>query len=537
MAKKKKTSKGQSRLKLSRVIDTRVIYCGDNLPHLKKLPTNSIDLVYIDPPFNSNRNYEVFWGETGEKRSFQDRHASIEAYIDFMRPRCEQLARVLKPSGSFYYHCDWHAGHYIKVLLDQLLGPNNFRNQITWKRSYSHNDGGQFGRVCDYIFYYSGGGTDWVFNPEYQSYEDDYIASEYRHVDTDGRHYKESDVTAAKPGGDTEFAWHVKRMEGKGNSWSPDLTDEYRRPLSGWEYKAVPPYNGRYWAYSKDNLIEYWEQGKLKHRSTGMPRLKLYADEMPGVPIQDLWTDIAPLSSQARERTGYPTQKPLPLLERIIRASSNEGDVVLDAFCGCGTALEASEKLNRQWIGIDVSPTACRVMAKRLRDRCSIKQDEVLWRADRGFVVRDLPWTETRLRNIPPFEFENWAVIALANFQGVEGIANRVKVGDMGIDGRLYPMSQMESSKKGASGEQLEFTLDMYYPVQVKQKSRVGRPDIDQFETAMRRVDSKLGFFVSFGFTAGAEAEMRRFEKKEGRQIIPITVDTLLENESLKRWA
>src|SRR5664280_460368 len=148
----------------SSLVDTRVIYCGDNLEQLKKLPNACIDLIYIDPPFNSNRNYEVFWGETKEKRSFDDRHESTRAYIEFMRPRCVELARVLKKMGSFYFHCDWHASHYVKVLLDQIMGENNFRNEIIWKRSDAHNDAkGQLAVVSDSIFFYTGS-TEYTFH-------------------------------------------------------------------------------------------------------------------------------------------------------------------------------------------------------------------------------------------------------------------------------------------------------------------------------------------------------------------------------------
>jgi len=166
-----------------------------------------------------------------------------------------------------------------------------------------------------------------------------------------------------------------------------------------------------------------------------VPRYKRYLRESKGLPVGSLWDDINPINSQAKESRGYPTQKPLPLLDRIIRTSSNENDIVIDAFCGCGTALVAAQNLNRQWIGIDVSPTSCRVMAKRLRDVCKLSEDEKLWRIGRGFVVRDLPRTEQELRRIPPFEFENWAVIALG------GIGNKAQVGDMGIDGRIFPVS------------------------------------------------------------------------------------------------
>src|SRR5690348_565629 len=154
----------------SALLDTRVVYCGDNLEQLAKLPDDSVDLIYIDPPFNSNRNYEVFWGETKEKRAFEDRHASTAAYIDFMRPRCIQLARVLKPTGSFYYHCDWHASHYVKVMLDQILGENLFQNEIVWKRTFAHSSAKRYGPVHDVIFFYTGS-DKYTWNKEYQPYD------------------------------------------------------------------------------------------------------------------------------------------------------------------------------------------------------------------------------------------------------------------------------------------------------------------------------------------------------------------------------
>src|SRR5437763_15376916 len=165
--------------KPSAVIDTRVIYCGDNLEQLRKLPDACVDLIYIDPPFNPNRNYEVFWGETKEKRSFEDRHASTQAYIEFMRPRCNELARVLKKTGSFYYHCDWHASHYVKVMLDQLFGENNFHNEIVWKRADTHNDAqAHFPVVSDSIFLYTGGGR-YVFNRKHVAYPEKTLSNWY----------------------------------------------------------------------------------------------------------------------------------------------------------------------------------------------------------------------------------------------------------------------------------------------------------------------------------------------------------------------
>ena len=184
--------------------------------------------------------------------------------------------------------------------------------------------------------------------------------------------------------------------------------------------------------------------------------------------------------------------------------------MVLDAFCGCGTAVVAAHHLNRQWVGIDVSPTACRVMAKRLRSSCGLTDNENLWRANRGFLLRDLPCTEERLRKLPPFEFENWAVVAIG------GLPNATKIGDMGMDGRLFPVTSLP--KGGEIRDRLSF-MDDWFPIQVKQKDKAGRPDIDAFEAVMHREDRTLGFFVSFDYTADAEREVRRFHASTGREI------------------
>jgi adenine-specific DNA-methyltransferase len=490
--------------KPSALVDTRVIYCGDNLEQLAKLPDACVDLIYIDPPFNSNRNYEVFWGETKETRAFDDRHASTQAYIEFMRPRCVELARVLKKTGSFYYHCDWHASHYVKVMLDQVFGENQFQNEIVWKRSSAHSDSQRYGANHDTIFFYANG-RRWTWNPLYTEYSPEYVEQNYRYKDADGRVFRVSDMTANKPGGDVSYEWA-----------SPDG-------------RKVKPYKGRYWAYSKEKMRQMDEAGSLYYRTTGMPMLKHYLDEMPGVPLQTFWDDIKPVISGSDERLGYPTQKPLDLLDRIVRASSNENDIVLDAFCGCGTALVAAQNHKRQWIGIDVSPTACRVMAKRLRDVCGLAEDEKLWKAGRGFIVRDLPWSETKLRKIPPFEFENWAVIALG------GIPNKTQVGDMGIDGRIYPATAAPEVKGKKTGH-LEF-MDTWYPVQVKQKDKAGRPDIDAFEAMMARSDRTKGFFVSFDFSRDALTEIDAFFRKSGRIIIPLTVKDILNEQIARKLA
>ena len=421
------------------LVDTQVIHCGDNIEQLKKIPDGCIDLVYIDPPFNSNRNYEVFWGETKEKRYFEDRHESTRAYIEFMRPRCLEIYRVIKSTGSFYYHCDWHASHYVKVMLDQIFGESHFRNEIVWCYTGPGSPGmRQFMRKHDVIFWYSKSSKEWTFNADA-----------------------------------VRIPHHAKT---KAN---------YKTGLLGSGFVEA------------DHLIH--EQGK----------------------VPEDWWNIAIAPRSKSEYLGYPTQKPLALLERIVKASSRENEIVLDAFCGCGTALVASQNLNRKWIGIDISPTACRVMAKRLEEKCNLPESDKLWQQGRGFIVRDLPWTEAQLRKIPPFEFENWAVIALG------GIPNRAQVGDMGIDGRIYPVSAMPR-KSGKQAGELDF-MDIWYPIQVKQKTKAGRPDIDAFEAAMIREGRTKGFFVSFDFSQDALLEISSFFRREGRVIVPLTVREILD--------
>ncbi len=483
----------------SPVIDTQVIYCGDNLDRLRKMPDGCVDLIYIDPPFNSNRNYEVFWGETKETRAFEDRHESTKAYIDFMRPRCVELARVLKPTGSFYHHCDWHASHYVKVMLDQIFGENAFRCEIVWKRTFAHgNVGRNYGNIADSIFFYTASG-DYAWNQLFTQLTDEEIEAKYPYLDPDGRRWQS--VTLRNPG--------VR----------PNLHFPYTAS-NGVTYQPHP--NG--WSCNLERLQKYDAEGRLHFPSKpdGALRLKMYANESKGERLQNIWTDIPPLGANAAERVGYPTQKPVALLERIIQTSSDPDDIVLDAFCGCGTALIASEKLGRRWIGIDISPTACRVMAQRLKKVCGLQEGK-------HFVVRDLPRSEDQLRKMPPFEFQNWAVVALG------GIPNKTKTGDKGIDGKIYPVSATPEEKKAEQGE-FDF-MDAWYPVQVKQTDKVGRPDIDSFEAVLVREKRTKGFFVSFAYTEGAISEIGGFFKNTGKVIVPLTVREILDEEIAMKLA
>jgi site-specific DNA-methyltransferase (adenine-specific) len=270
--------------------------------------------------------------------------------------------------------------------------------------------------------------------------------------------------------------------------------------------------------------MEEWDAAGLIHwpkkagKAGGFPRKR---DEKPfvlharKVQLGSVWTDIDRLNQTAKERLGYPTQKPLALLERIVLASTAPDEIVLDAFCGCGTALVAAQRLDRRWIGMDISPTACRVMADRLKKDCKLTEGT-------DFFVRDLPRSEQQLRAMPHFEFQNWAVVALG------GIPNKTKTGDKGIDGRIFPAASPPEKIAGS----FDF-MDEWYPVQVKQADRAGRPDIDSFEAAMMRENRRKGFFVAFGYTSGVDAEIRDFFKRTGKVIIPLTVREILDEEEV----
>jgi site-specific DNA-methyltransferase (adenine-specific) len=334
-------------------VPTQTIFCGDNLAGLRRVPDGCVDLVYIDPPFNSNRDFETYWGEAREKRSFEDRHESTRAYIDFLRPRCAELARALKPTGSYYHHCDWHASHHVRVLLDQVFGADGFRSEIIWRRTNAKGLAFRgFANNHDTILYYTAS-ADFTWNRPFTGHDPEYVARFYNHVEAGtGRRYTLSDLTNPNPD-------------------RPNLT---------YEWNGIT----RVWRWTRERMERAERAGLLHYTASGLPRHKRYLDEMKGQPVDTLWTDIPPLQAHSGERVGYPTQKPLALLERIVRASSNPGDVVLDAFCGCGTALVAAQQAGRSWIGIDVSPAACQIVADRLGRDCYLQKGK-------DFAVRDLP--------------------------------------------------------------------------------------------------------------------------------------------------
>jgi site-specific DNA-methyltransferase (adenine-specific) len=497
---------------------TNALYYGDNLDVLRggSIAPESVDLIYLDPPFNSNASYNVlFKAPSGEQsqaqiEAFEDtwhwndtaelafnevvtgphsdaaimlramRSALGEndmmAYLAMMAVRLIELHRVLKPTGSLYLHCDPTASHYLKVLLDAIFGAELFRSEIVWKRSSAHSDTKQgrriHGHIHDVIFFYTKN-KDWTWNEVYTPYADAYVGRDYRLVDEDtGRHFRRGDLTAARPGGDTEYEWRVKKHEGASERWEADPDDEYLNPKPGWEYKGVYPYKSRYWAYSKDNMRQFAQEGRLRHTFEGMPEYKRYLDEMLGVPLQDLWTDIPPIIAGTAERLGYPTQKPVALLERIVSASSNEGDLVLDPFCGCGTTVHAAQKLNRRWIGIDITHLAIALIERRLRE------------AFPGIVydVHGVPKDEAGARDLAErdkHQFQMWITATI----GVQPYKGGKKGMDRGIDGYLH---FRDADKKP------QFAI-----VSVKGGEHINSAMIRDLKGTMEREKAALGLFLT----------------------------------------
>ena len=413
------------------------LYYGDNLEVLKlHVKDESVDLVYLDPPFNSARNYNVLFEEKdGSKSASQikafddtwrwDQGAALAyeevvlaggrvsdvmrafrtflgetdmlAYLAMMAPRLVELRRVLKPTGSLYLHCDPTASHYLKLLLDAVFGPDKFVSEIIWKRATPHNDAKRWSPVHDSILYYSRGDS-LTWNPQYDAHSEAYLDSKYRHKDPDGRIFRLDNMTSPNP--------------------RPNMTYEWKGHAS--------PANG--WRYSRETMANLDADGRIWYPDvkSKRPQLKRYLDEMPGSVMTDVWTDISPINSQAQERLGYPTQKPQVLLERIIAASSNKGDVVLDPFCGCGTTIEAALSLGRTWIGIDVTHLAITLIKNRIQDAYEGKA---------AYTVIGEPTSiadAEELAATDKYQFQWWAL-------GLVGARplDQKKGADKGIDGQL----------------------------------------------------------------------------------------------------
>jgi DNA modification methylase len=392
-------------------VDTGVIYCDDNHERLAHLPRDSVDLIYLDPPFFSNRYYEVIWGDEAEVRSFEDRwEGGIYHYVEWMKERVMEMKRILKPTGSLYLHCDWHASHYLKVMLDEVFGDERLQNEIVWYYRGGGVSPRRFGRRHDTIFFYTKG-PDWTFN-----------------VDP------------------VRTAYSPSVME--------SLPSRYDK-----SYRGDHVYSG------------YRPNPKGKHPD-------------------DVWPIQPLMPSDHKERLGYPTQKPEALLDVIVQASSNPGDVILDPFAGCGTSLVVAHRLKRQWVGIDISPTACNLMRRRLQKVGAL-----------DVRLIGMPTSIEDLHKLKPFEFQNWIV------DRINGIQAGRKSGDMGIDG---------------------WTFFLHDPVQIKQSESVGRNVIDNFETAVTRDGKKRGFVIAFSFGRGAVEETAR-ARRAGLDIQLVTVADLMD--------
>ena len=422
---------------------TNRLYYGDNLEVLRdpsQFPDESVDLIYLDPPFNSNAGYNVLfksasgaganasieafddtwtWGTSAQNAlmdiaagtnrpltvMMQAMHSAIGenplmAYLAMMAVRLVELHRVLRPTGSLYLHCDPTASHYLKLVMDAVFGAENFRNEITWKRTNTHNDSKTWSRVSDIILFYSKGKV-FTWNTPREPHSEAYKASKYRHDDDDGRGVYQLD-----------------------NMVSPNP-----RPNMMYEWLGFPfPQMG--WRYQTETMQRLHDEGRIwyptnadgSYDTSKRPRLKRYLNEMEGAVMGTIWTDIPPINSQAAERLGYPTQKPRALLERIISASSSPGDVVLDPFCGCGTAVDAAQKLGRQWLGIDITHLAIGMIEHRMREGYPEIEFETIG------VPKDLESAQ-RLAVEDPHQFQQWICWQ------VGGYPREKKGGDKGVDG------------------------------------------------------------------------------------------------------
>ena len=364
---------------------------GDNLEIMKRLENESVDLIYLDPPFFSNRNYEVIWGDAGEIRSFKDRWAGgIEHYIAWLKERVELMYKLLRKTGSIFLHCDWHANAYIRVhILDKIFGEKNFRGEIIWQRANAHNDARKkLAVLTDSIFYYSK--TDkYTYDPIFVELSEAYKNSAYRFRDEKGA-FSSSDLTGAGIN-KNDIPWRDYHPAKRNRHWA--LPTDTITQITGEEVSKLS-------TIEKLELLE--KNGYIMWTSNGTPRFKRYLENTNGVLLGNMWTDILNVQAQSKERIGYPTQKPEALMRRIINMASNEGDLILDPFMGGGTTIAVAEKLMRRWIGIDQSVQAVKVTELRLE-----KEQRKLFSS---FTTELHKYDYDTLRYKDAFEFESWII-------------------------------------------------------------------------------------------------------------------------------
>ncbi len=513
------------------------LFFGDCLDILKDLnakhPEGFIDLIYIDPPFNSKRDYNVLFEDIdikdtkAQKEAFADTWSNVKyidqlneiqelsldlykflktldeistskgsvSYLTTMSLRIYYMHKVLKETGSFYLHCDAVMSHYLKMVLDLIFGQENFINEIIWKRSYGHGDSTRsLGRSHDVILFYAKS-SGYILNRFFHKHDEKYITNFFKHTDERGT-YKLENLTSPNP-----------------------------RPNLVYSYKGYPsPEKG--WRVSLDKMKELDRQNRLHFpkKENGRIMKKVYLEELNGQPMTDMWIDINPLSAHDKERLGYPTQKPIALLERIIDASSNEGDLVADFFCGCGTTIAAAEKLKRNWLGVDISHLAIKLIIDRLtkpygKVRAKAIRDNI---QVAGFP-KDIGSAKELAQNTENgrFGFQDWIIEVM-----IGGVVNPKKTGDGGWDGHITFWKGINEKGHGL--------------IEVK-SGKVNIKNIREFIHVVNKQGADLGIFVCFAEHANNNMYLEM--KKEGKFVNPltstidkfhiVTVEELLEGKGL----
>jgi adenine specific DNA methylase Mod len=510
------------------------LYFGDNLRIMRdSIESESVDLIYLDPPFKSGKNYNILfqpgdgsykgataqiqtfedtwnWGEEAERTYFELLQGSITreppnqklieliksmrsylgecsmmAYLSMMAPRLLEMRRVLKENGSIYLHCDPTASHYLKLLMDSIFGTKNFMNEIVWKRASAHNDPNKYGNIHDVIFFYTKT-NNYIWNSQYTPYSQEYLNAEWKELPS-GRRYKvENMLDPRQTMNEYDFMGTVAR-------WRTN----YKGMMEHWNAKKTEVPNSH---------------GRIKLGKNGKPTKRcriIFLDEMKGVPLQTWWDDIFSLRGGSKERMGYPTQKPESLLERIVKASSNKNDVILDPFCGCGTTVAVAQKLDRKWIGIDVTYLAIDVIIKRLEDSGLIEGKDF----EIHGTPRD-PYSAKKLTEDDPFQFQIWCTSKL------NATPSERKTGDEGVDGII---NFVDYSKKNKIGKGI---------IQVKGSVNVGPSEIRDLKGTLESQGADFAIFISFkdstqGMTNEAVKTGYFVHEQSGRKIPKIQILTV----------
>jgi len=505
-----------------------VLYYGDNISVMKYMPKDCVDLIYLDPPFKSNANYNLLYkGMTGKPvpeqaeaffdtweldaaklevartmpvlmrqhgvddtyvnfwkiwmEALKNSQPELLAYLIYMVQRLLYMKTILRPTGSIFLHCDQTASHYIKVMMDGIFGHDNFRNEIVWKRQSAHSDArSKFSAVSDAILFYAAS-KHAKFFPQYVDHDPDYVDKFYRFDDNDGRgRYRLGDMSAPKGGGMAA----INRNTGLPNGW---------HVYKGFE----PPATG--WRYSPETLARLDSEGRIyfpRHKDGQLDTsrrlaLKRYLDEQKGSIVTNVWTDISPV--QGGESLGYPTQKPVSLLERIIASTTEPGDIVFDPFCGCGTTVYAASKLNRKWIGCDIAILAIKLVREVLSEKYRLVEGN-------DFDVDGIPVSVEQaeeLFNSDPFQFQHWLV------ERVGGLPMQKKVADRGIDGRLYfevnkNLEEMVLSVKGGKLRPTD-VRDLRGVIEREKSAMGGFLSLSEPSKAMRLEAAEAGMYECNG--------------------------------------